>query len=351
MISRLLSNVAAATGGAIVVAASVVSVVGQTSPQASASTELPGAEAVKTFVAAHIAKNFRPPKKPWGHPDIEGIFTAKDEYNTPFERPDEWAGRRLEEITPAEIAASTLQRRKQSEKSIGAIRQLEWVVPGATKGVSPFDFSEANSRPWFVIDPPDGKVPPLTAEGKARRVPPERGGDSYTDRSISERCLTYGALRTPGPYGNSHQIIQTPTHVIIRQEQIHEARIVPLDGRPHPNSAIRGWFGISRGHWDGNTLVVVTTNFEPRMDFRSSPLGNARVIERFTRIAPNKVEWSTTFDDPTTWTRPFTWSLPLTQDDQQMIFEFACHEGNTGIPNILSAARVADQKQAREAGR
>jgi hypothetical protein len=160
----------------------------------------------------------------------------------------------------------------------------------------------------------------------------------------------YGELRTPGPYGNSQQILQTPDYVVIRQEQIHEARVVRLDGRPHPSPQIRGYFGIARGHWEGNSLVVVSTNFRDEMDFRGSPLGNARVIERFTRIAPNKVEWTTTFDDQTTWTQPWSWSLPMTQDDREMIIEFACHEGNHGLTGILAAARATEKAASEKKG-
>jgi hypothetical protein len=175
--------------------------------------------------------------------------------------------------------------------------------------------------------------------------------DFYTDRSVSDRCIAWGAWRLPTIYGNSYQILQTRDYVVLRQEQVHEARIVPLDGRLPIDSRIRSYLGDARGHWDGNTLVVVTTNFSPQMSLRGfggRGAGGAvaadrlRLIERFTRIAPGKVEWTMTFDDPTIWAQPWTFSLPMTEDDKQIIHEYACHEGNYGLANILSAGRTAE---------
>ena len=160
-------------------------------------------------------------------------------------------------------------------------------------------------------------------------------------------------VRLPTIYGNSHQIVQTPDHVVIRQEQVHEARIVPLDGRSPVDQKIRSYLGHARGYWEGNTLVVVTTNFHDQMRVRGFGVvgrgtrlraGNLRLIERFTRTAPGTVEWTMTFDDPTVWTRPWTFSLPMTEDDTQIIHEHACHEGNYGLANILSAGRSAEVK-------
>jgi hypothetical protein len=321
----------------------------QTSGQAQqakthATDSLPGAEAVKALVTRVTKKGWIPPRTPWGDPDISGNFTTKDDYGTPFEVPKQWAGRRIEEIKPAEFAAAVAEWQKDSAS------RLNTPPPGAPKDAPPlrstkfFSTMEGkNSRPWLVIDPPDGKVPELTAAARQRLIRGERGADSYTSRSLSERCIMYGELRTPGPYGNSQSILQTPNYVVIRQEQVHEARIVPLDGREQPSSAIRNDFGIARGFWDRNTLVVVSTNFSDEMDFRNSPLGNARIIERFTRTAPDRVEWSMTLDDPTTWTQPWTWSLPMRQDDSEAIIEFACHEGNNGVEGILRNARAQDK--------
>jgi hypothetical protein len=327
------------------------------------ATSLPDAGVVNAFIAARTAKNWVAPKTPWGDPDIQGNFTTKDEANTPFERPQEWAGRRMEDITPAELAEAIVKRQQDAlefapffgggepEDGVAIAVPIHW-----------FDnLAAVNSRPWFVIDPPDGIVPPLTAESKLG-APSTRGAmggrrDSYTDRSLGDRCIAWGAWRLPTIYGNSYQLAQTPDYVVIRQEQVHEARIVPLDGRLPVSPKIRSYLGDGRGHWEGNTLVVVTTNFDERMSIRgfggrggtSIPAGNLRLIERFTRIAPDKVEWTMTFDDPGVWTRPWTFSLPMTEDDAQIIHEYACHEGNYGLANILSAGRAAEAQ--RKAGR
>jgi len=357
MTSRMLTSLVASTFVAGAVIVSSVELAGQTASRASAGANLPGADAIKAFIAARMAKNWAPPKTPWGDPDIQGIFTTKDEANTPFERPAEWAGRRMEDITPKEFAAAI--RKRQQE----AVENAPFAGGGEPEGgvaiavpIHWFDnLAAKNSRPWFVIDPPDGKIPPLTAEARARPAPAPRGltdgaRDSYTDRSLGDRCIAFSALRTPGIYGNSHQILQTPDYVVFRYEMIHEARLIRLDGRPHVSSKLRPHMGDSRGHWEGNTLVVETTNFHEDMNYRGAPSKNLRLIERFTRIAPNKVEWTVTLDDPARWTRPWTYSYPMTEDHMQSIHEYACHEGNYGLANLLSAGRAADRK-AREGSR
>ncbi len=344
-----------------------VALVAQGSGARPDATKIEGVENVKTFVASRVRKGWTAPKTPWGDPDIAGIFTTKDEANTPLERPAEWAGRKMDDITSSEFEEAVAKRQQlaleaapfagggEPEEGVAIAVPIHW-----------FDNLNAkNSRAWFVIDPIDGKVPEMTPEGKRlakesieRRAVPEgaaktRGGrrDSYTDRNLGDRCIGFGPWRQPGIYGNSFQIIQGKDHVVLRQEQIHEARIVPLDGRGPLSAAIRNYLGDARGHWEGNTLVVVTTNFNPKMDIRNLgpiggafiPAGNLRLIERFTRIAPGRVEWTMTFDDPTIWSHPWTYSLPMTEDDKQIIHEYACHEGNFGMANLLSAGRKADQ--------
>jgi hypothetical protein len=150
----------------------------------------------------------------------------------------------------------------------------------------------------------------------------------------------------PTLYGNSYQIVQTPDYVVFRREQLHDARVIPLTDKALPT--IPGWEGHSRGHWDGNTLVVETAHFDERVPFRGYTAKNLRIVERFTRTAPNKVEWSMTIDNPAVYTRPWTFSMPLTEDDTQMIHEYACHEGNYGMANLLSAARAAEKKAAEK---
>src|SRR5262245_26084109 len=331
--------------------------------ESGASNDLPNADVVKAFIAGRTAKNWTPSKTPWGDPDIQGNFTTKDEANTPFERPEQWAGRRIEDITPAELNEAIVQRQQEAlefapffgggepEDGVAIAVPIHW-----------FDnLAAVNSRPWFVIDPPDGKVPPLVTPPTAAPAAAASGAaalrgmggrrDTYLDRSLGDRCIAWGAWRLPTIYGNSYQILQTRDYVVLRQEQVHEARVVPLDGRPPLDPKIRSYLGHARGHWDGNTLVVLTTNFHPRMNVRgfggrggNSTLGHLRLIERFTRIAPGKVEWTMTFDDSTIWSRPWTFSLPMTEDDKQIIHEYACHEGNYGLANILSAGRIADRQ-------
>jgi hypothetical protein len=330
-------------------------------PAASSATSanqavgLPDATVVTRFIASRTAKNWVAPKTPWGDPDIQGNFTTKDEANTPFERPQEWEGRRMEDITPAELEAAIVKRQEEAlefapffgggepEDGVAIAVPIHW-----------FDnLAAVNSRPWFVIDPPDGKVPSLPVSAPAGGAPRgSMGGrrDTYTDRSLGDRCIAWGAWRLPTIYGNSYQIVQTPDHVVLRQEQVHEARIVPLDGRSPLSPKIRSYLGDGRGHWEGNTLVVVTTNFHEQMSVRgfggrgggTIPAGKLRLIERFTRIAAGKVEWTMTFDDPSAWKQPWTFSLPMTEDDSQIIHEYACHEGNYGLANILSAGRAAE---------
>ena len=195
----------------------------------------------------------------------------------------------------------------------------------------------------LVVDPPDGRVPALTPEGQKRATArAARGYDSWEDRSLWERCITRGLPMVPGPYNNNYQILQTPTHVVILHEMIHDARIIPLDGRPHIGQNVRQWFGDSRGRWEGATLVVETTNFKGRSAYRNANPDTLKLIERFTRVAPGTIEWAVTVDDPTTWSRAWTFMIPLTMNDQEAVLEYACHEGNQAIRNILSAARTAE---------
>lgn len=346
-----------------VIAAATVATVGRVSTLTSAqqaphAVELPAADTSRAFIASQMKKNWTPPRTPWGDPDIQGNFTTKDEANTPMERPAEWAGRGMASITPQELAAAIVKRQQDAiefapffgggepEDGVAIAVPIHW-----------FDnLAAVNSRPWFVIDPPDGVVPPIKPDAPLITAPGgQMGGrrDTYTDRSAGDRCIAWGAWRLPTIYGNSYQIVQTPDYVVLRQEQVHEARIVPLKGSAPLDPAIRSYLGHARGHWEGNTLVVVTTNFHPDVTMRSVgrsgpggrgaiPARNLRLIERFTRIAPGKVEWTMTFDDPTVFARDWTFSLPMTEDDTQIIHEYACHEGNYGLANILSAGRAAD---------
>jgi hypothetical protein len=185
-------------------------------------------------------------------------------------------------------------------------------------------------------------VPALTPAGQQRAAArAARGYDSGEDRSLWERCITRGLPMIPGPYNNNYQILQTPGYVAIFHEMIHDARIVPLDGRPHIGSNIRQWFGDSRGRWEGDTLVVESTNFTDKVSFRGSTQ-ELHLIERFTRFNGDTVRYEFTIDDPTTFTRQWTAAIPLARTDEQ-IYEYACHEGNYGMVNLLKGARMQEK--------
>ena len=316
------------------------------------------AQAPAAKPAAATAKKAVVKRLPWGDPDISGNYTTKDEANTPFERPEEFAGKRIEDVTPAEMAKANEQRRRQALADApypgggSRARGVAIAVP-----IHWFDsLDTSNSRPWFVVDPPDGKVPPLVEDGRKRQADlaayrSTRGtADSFTDRSPGDRCIAWAigpARILPTLYGNSVQILQSKEYVAIRYEHVHESRIIPIEGRgaarPHNPAALKSYYGDATARWEGDTLVVDTTNYKSGLAYRGSS-ERLHTIERFTRVAPNKLNFSATFDDPSTWTRPWTFSLPWTEDDTQPIFEYACHEGNYGLRNILSAGRSDDKK-------
>jgi hypothetical protein len=304
------------------------------------------------------ASAWTPPRTPWGHPDLSGIYTNKDEANTPLERPKELEGRSLKDFGTAEIAA--LNRERQS-----AAQQIAPGIGGAETGAGPthwYDHLQARgSQPWFITDPPEGRLPPMTPEAQRREAAAallnsarndEGRADSVEDRSLYDRCITRGipGSMMPAIYGNAYEILQTPDSVVIRYEMIHETRVIPLDGRPRLGRAVRQYLGDARGRWDGTTLVVETTNFTEKTHFGYNNRYNSdrlRLVERFTPVAPGTLRWEVTVDDPATWTRPWTFAMPLTRDESQPIFEYACHEGNRGLVNILTGAR-AEEAAARK---
>ena len=204
-----------------------------------------------------------------------------------------------------------------------------------------------------MVDPADGKIPPMTPEAQARVAAAPPAKSSFTggpwngpeDFSLYDRCISRSipGSMMPAIYGNSYQIVQGPGYVAIRYEMIHETRVIPLDGRAHISQNLRTFMGDARGHFEGKTLVVETTNFSPRSTYRNANPESFRLIERFTPLGPGTVEWAVTVDDSKTWTRPWTFAMNLTKDDSQPPFEYACHEGNYGMPNILRGARAADK--------
>jgi hypothetical protein len=292
-----------------------------------------------------------PKKTAWGDPDIQGSYNNSDETGIPFERPQEFSNRTLESFTPAELAQITRQRQEQTIERNPTLSEF----PGATSPMHWFEnYFAANSRAWMVSDPPDGKVPPQTEEARQRaaRLQAARRGrgpaDSWEDRSLYDRCITRGVPGSmmPAIYGNSYYIAQSPGFVTITYEMIHDTRVIPLDNRPHLPSTVRQYLGDARGRWEGSTLVIETTNFTDKTPYRGSS-EHLRLIEKFTPIGPDTLEWSVTFDDPHTWARPWTFAMNLTHDEGQPPFEYACHEGNYGLRNVLSAAR-AEEKGAQK---
>jgi hypothetical protein len=304
-------------------------------------------------VNAAAAKSYEPPRTAWGDPNLQGNFTNKYEQSTPFERPPEFAGRRVEDVKGAELDAILRERQRQ--------------VLDRPAGVGPLQFRDEldvtrGSRAWLVVDPPDGRIPPLTVQAERRLAATgeavntrRRSGSSFgdgpfdgpEDLSLFDRCITRGMPGSMVPFihGNSYEIVQAPGFVAIRYEIMHEARVIPLDGRPHVGRAVRLDMGDARGHWDGNTLVVETTNFTERSAYRNANAATLRIVERFTRAAPDRIEWAVTVDDAATWTRPWTFAMPLTMNDREPVLEFACHEGNYALRHILSAARASERKK------
>jgi hypothetical protein len=297
------------------------------------------------------AKPYSPPRTPWGDPDFQGNYTNLYEAGTPLERPDQLAGRKLEDVKGPELAA--LKKAIQTR----TINQFETPFDAPSNWWQDAFRLEGGSQAWFIVDPEDGKIPPLTPDAQARdaartlaRQTSGRGpADSYEDRSLYDRCLTRGFPTSGMPtiYGNSSRIVQGPGYVAIQYEMIHETRIIPIDKEPraHVGRAVQLDMGDPRGHWEGDTLVVETSNFRARSAYRTANPDTLRFIERFARVAPDKVRWSVTVEDPRTWTRAWTFSLPLTMTDREPFMLYECHEGNYGLRNILSAARAQEAGQ------
>ncbi|HVG53725.1 MAG TPA: hypothetical protein VM846_04825 [Vicinamibacterales bacterium] len=323
----------------------VLAFIGAASAAPIADQTAPGAPA-----SSVASKRWNPPRTPWGDPDLSGIYSNSDEDGIPFERPARFEGRRLEDITPRELDDLRAERKKATAASSVAVdrpvdREVFWE-----------NLNAMNSRAWLVVDPPDGKIPATTpqaqqraaARTEARRRSGRGPADSAADRSLYDRCISRGlpGSMMPAIYGSSYEIVQAPNAVAIVYEMVHETRVIPLDGAAHAGTAIRTYMGDPRGRWDGDTLVVETTNFKEEIAYRNAT-STLKLIERFKPIADG-LEWSVTVDDPATWTRPWTFAMVLTKKGaSQRPFEYACHEGNYGLRNILSAARAEEAAQAR----
>jgi hypothetical protein len=300
-------------------------------------------------------------RTPWGHPDLQGIWTTDAEIGVPFERPVELGNKAL--LTDQEFAdrAQRLKKRYQDNKEDRRVRPGDveagpehWYEGGA----------QVSRRTSLIIDPPHGRMPEYTAEGKQRVVPRgtqiNAGGsfgngpfDGPEDLHLADRCITRGLPHTwsPSEYNNGFQIVQSADHVAIYYERLHEARVIPFDSRTPRASSLGSWMGESRARWDGDTLVIDVTNLSDRTTWRKSPGPTRRLTERLTRVAPDTVRVEVTVNDPTTWTRPWTFAVTGRKDPNYwQIFEYACHEGNYAMTNILSGAR-AQEKAAAAAGK
>jgi hypothetical protein len=305
------------------------------------------------------AKAYTPPKTPWGDPDLQGIWPGN--MGVPMQRAANLGERAT--LTDQEFAAKEAQAQKQAQAD------SESTATTDTKaGIGPPSYWTERGKPTrqtsLIVDPPNGRLPPLTAEAEKYRkearggkgLPGEWKGtaDSFEDLNIYYRCITRGLLGSviPVVYNNGNQILQAPGYVVFRNEMIHESRVIPLDGRPHVNPAIKMYLGDSRGRWEGNSLVVETTNFTDKDAIGSNGAGypgdpgyhsdQLKVIERFTRTSATTLEYRITVIDEKTWTKPWTILLQLERNDNYPILEYACHEGNYAMSDILSGARLDD---------
>ena len=290
-----------------------------------------------------------PLRTPWGDPDLQGVWPSGTLIDVPFERPSSFGTRAT--LTEAEFAQRAAAMRTQAEADeagaggSGVNPPSHWLERGAP-----------SRQASLIVDPPDGRLPPMTADGaqRAKAWPsnnPPGGFASAAHFNVYDRCITRGVLGStfPNIYSSGMEIVQAPGLVVIRYEMIHESRIIPLDGRPHPGPSIRSYMGEPRGRWDGSTLVVETRNFNGRTgsygrNANGNPTSEAlTLVERFTRIDAETLGYRVTVDDPRTWTRPWTVAFPLTRDPDYVIHEYACHEGNYAIANMLRISRAAER--------
>ncbi len=342
--------------------AGVVTVVGLGGTVVPAGAQARGS--AEASAAAVVNPKWTPPTLAWGHPDLEGIWTSDDMRGVPMSRPPQFGNRR--HLTDEEFTQRAQERsraRDINDARTGTFRNEE--------GSRDFGYTS------LVIDPPDGRVPALTPEARARRVVPGTNGvgpfDSLEDFNNYDRCITRGLAGSwlPVVYGNGARILQTPDAVIIAYEMVHDTRVIPLDpstssgspraqssgdGRPRLGSGIRLWMGDSRGRWEGNTLVIETTNFTDRTSVGPNGGGPRHsaamtMTERITRIDPEMINYELRVDDPKTYVQPWTLRMTLTQQPDYEIYEYGCHEGNRSVPNSLSAERAYEKQAAENAAK
>ena len=291
------------------------------------------------------AQSARPtvPRAADGHPDLQGTWDFAQ--LTPFERPGAFAGKSsLSDEEAEEFAQQRIENGDKDNRGGGAAADVE-------RAYNDFwwDFGKRVAKqPSLVIQPPDGRVPALTADAQARAAARRGKYDNPEERPLAERCVVgfnSGPPMVPSAYNNNMQLVQTRTHVMILNEMIHSARIVPLDGRPHAPNTIRSLTGDSVGRWEADTLVVDTTNFSQEAGFRGAGR-DLHLVERFTRVDKDTLRYEFTVEDPATWTGTWSASIPMTRTDE-LIYEYACHESNYGLEGVLKGARYEDQQKQK----
>ena len=303
----------------------------------------------ETTAAAAVNPDWTPPRTPWGQPDLRGIWTSDDMRSVPFARPPEMGTRT--ELTEAEFEA----RAAQDSGALDRAQNQETFLRNE-RGIRTFGYTS------MIVDPPDGQVPAMTAAGKAR-IDPQRDRGTFApgpfdsvrdDFTLYDRCITRGVIGSilPVLYGNGLRIMQTPDEVVISYEMIHDTRVIPLDGRPPLDPAIRQYMGASRGHFEGDTLVIETTNFTDQTSIGGNgngPRHSARLhlTERLTRIDPDMIDYRATIDDPVAYTEPFTIRLTISTQPGYEIYEYSCHEGNGAVKYALSGERAYDKAVAK----
>ena len=297
------------------------------------------------------------PRTPWGHPDLQGLWGNKT--ITPTERPDSAEGRAY--LTDEEMAAAN-RRRVDSLRAQDAAPPERTVAGGSLGAYGSYWLDGGNGvlatgQTSLIMDPPDGraKIKQWAIDTKAYYLANE--ANDYRYLSTLDRCISRGVPGSmlPAAYNNTHRISQTPDHVVLQHEMVHELRIIPLSDRPHIDERIGLWMGDARAHWEGDVLVVETRNFHDRGWLATSGAGRRlkgtlttprmTVVERYERVAENVIMWTATVEDPNVYDAPFTISIPLTAEPGYIIYEYACHEGNYAIPNILSGARAAERTE------
>jgi len=312
---------------------------------------LPGSGARAQAQRSGSEQTFR---TPWGDPDIQGLFTTDDELGVPFERPEQFGDREV--VSEQEFAQRQTQAVRQAETDAEEFVAPRTAGRGGGDGTGPpahwLERGRPSRRTSIVISPANGRIPYLNDEARKRaaiavnaRTTGNRPFEGPQAMDLYDRCITRGLPHVifPTIYNNTSQIVQGPGYVAIRYEMIHDARVVPLDGRPQLSSAIRQYFGDSRGHWEGDTLVVEVTNFPANIVNYRGATGALHVIERFRRVDASTVRYEVTVADPATFASPWTAALSLKASSQPDVFEYACHEGNYAMRNILSGARAAEK--------